>query len=336
MQAVLQSPHFLYRIERADAPSDKPGLQKLTSLEVAARLGLFFTGTLPDAPLVAAAAADQLRTADQVEAQARRLIDDPRTRDNFHTFFREWLRFDKLDGLKKSTDPTSGFPEYNDALLASMTQALMDYVDAELWDRGSYDGFLSDPAAYGDAAVAQLYGAPAPTGAGIQRLALDPSQRAGILTQVGVLAANAHETSDSPVLRGVFILDRLLCAAPPPPPPSVNQSVPTGNSDQPMTTRQKFALVHEQGSCVGCHQAIDGAGFGLEHYDALGKWRTTDNGLPVDATSTLVGAGDADGSYDGAVQLAARLVRDSMAYRSLRTERARSARRRSVMSLTIV
>jgi hypothetical protein len=198
-------------------------------------------------------------------------------------------------------------------------------VDDELWTRGSYDGFLTDPVAWVDGPLAKLYGVPAPAGAGLQRVALDGSQRAGIVTQAGVLAAGAHETSDSPVLRGVFILDRLLCAAPPPPPPSVNQSVPTGTSDQPMTTRQKFALVHEQGSCVSCHKAIDGAGFGLEHYDALGKWRTTDNGLPVDATATLTGTGDADGPYDGAVALAAKLAASRRAHDCLVQQLLRSS-----------
>lgn len=314
VQVLLQSPHFLYRIEQADAVSDKQPLQKLSSHEMAARLALLFSGTLPDAPLRAAAAANQLQTADEVEAQVRRLLADPRTRTNFHDFFRQWLRFDKLDGLKKSTDPVIGFPQFNEQLAASLRDSLMQFVDAELWDNGSYDAFLSDPVAYVDGPLAAVYGVTAPSGSGLQKVSLDPTQRAGILTQAGVLAANAHETSDSPVLRGVFILDRLLCATPPPPPPGVNQSVPENTGTNALTTRQKFAQIHEQGTCVSCHRVIDGAGFGLEHYDALGQWRTTDNGLPVDSTSTLVGTGDADGAYDGAIELSAKLVQSRRAH----------------------
>jgi hypothetical protein len=114
------------------------------------------------------------------------------------------------------------------------------------------------------------------------------------------------------VLRGVFVMDRLLCSAPPPPPANLNLSLPDANSGSaPMTTRDRFAMTHEQGDCAGCHHAIDGFGFGFEHYDAVGKWRDTDNGLPVDAKGWIDGTRDANGDFDGAVELGQRLAQSS-------------------------
>ena len=132
---------------------------------------------------------------------------------------------------------------------------------------------------------------------------VDPTQRSGVLTQAGLMAGFAHETADAPVLRGVFVLSRLLCDAPKPPPAGISPLKGGGPTDQPMTTRQRLELTHVNEACASCHDAIDGIGFAFGNYDAIGAWRTTDNGLPVDATGKLTGTRDVDGTFEGAVEL---------------------------------
>ncbi|MEY4576855.1 MAG: hypothetical protein RL701_1558, partial [Pseudomonadota bacterium] len=152
----------------------------------------------------------------------------------------------------------------------------------------------------------------AAVGGGLKLTAADPAQRSGILTQAGLLAAFAHETTDSPILRGVFVMDRLLCAAPPPPPPGVTGSIiETTVSTMPMTTRDRFALTHEQGTCATCHHSIDGFGFGFSHYDAIGQWRETEHGLTVNAKGWIANTRDADGAFEGAVDLGQRLAQST-------------------------
>jgi hypothetical protein len=136
---------------------------------------------------------------------------------------------------------------------------------------------------------------------------VNAQQRAGILTQAGLLASFAHETSDAPVLRGVFVLSRLLCSAPPPPPPNIPALVEAMPGDPAKTTRQRLEETHTGATCRGCHDAIDGIGFAFEHYDAVGAYRDQDSGLPVDSTGELTGTLDSDGPFNGAVELGQKL-----------------------------
>jgi hypothetical protein len=141
----------------------------------------------------------------------------------------------------------------------------------------------------------------------LQLVDLDPTQRAGVLTQPGLLAALSGPVNDSPVQRGVLVLDSFLCNRPPPPPAGVNTMAPEMDASAPMTTRQRFASQHEQGPCASCHQVIDGIGFAFENFDAAGAWRTEEVGQPIDASAHLVGS-DVDGDVAGAVALVQRLA----------------------------
>jgi hypothetical protein len=211
----------------------------------------------------------------------------------------------------------TAFPNWNDDVAASLRTSAGKFVDRVFWDMGgSLNSLLTDTSTFVDANIAPIYGvsvgAGKPSATDMALTATDKTERSGILTQAGLMAAFAHETADSPVLRGVFVMDRLLCAAPPPPPAGVTGSITASSaSGQPMTTRQEFATTHEQGTCATCHHAIDGFGFGFEHYDAIGKWRDTDNGLPVDASGWIAGTTDADGTFNGAVDLGQRLAKST-------------------------
>jgi hypothetical protein len=311
VQAVLQSPHFLYRVELGGAPQN--GVAALSGYELASRLSYFFWDSMPDAMLTAAAASGALDSASGVETQARRLLDDPKAHAAVSNLFHQWLRFDKMDSMTKNA---TAYPNWSDAVAASLRGSASAFVDRVFWELGgSLPSLLTDTATFVDANIAPIYGLPVSNKPNATAMALtdtDKAQRSGILTQAGLMAAFAHETTDSPVLRGVFVLDRLLCSAPPPPPPGVTGSITeTTNSAQPMTTRDHFAMTHESGTCASCHHTIDGVGFGFEHYDAIGKWRDTEKNLPINAKGWISGTRDANGDFDGAVELGQRLAKST-------------------------
>jgi hypothetical protein len=314
VRASLQSPNFLYRVELGGPAQN--GIATLNGYEMASRLSYFLWASPPDDMLTAAAASGALDMPTGIETQARRLLGDARAHAAVANLFKQWLRFDKMDSMPKSA---TQFPSWSDGVAQSLRDSATMFVARAFWDQKSLRSLLTDNSVYVDANIAPIYGVPAPSGSGLQLTAADKTRRSGILTQAGLMAAFAHETTDSPVLRGVFVMDRLLCSAPPPPPPGVTGSIEDEGTAMPLTTRDRFALTHESGDCASCHHYIDGYGFGFEHYDAIGQWRDTDNGLPVDATGWILGTHDgSDGAYDGAVDLGQHLanstqVRDCVA-----------------------
>ncbi|HEX7670567.1 MAG TPA: DUF1592 domain-containing protein [Polyangiaceae bacterium] len=316
IQAVLQSPQFLYRVELG-GPPDKASAP-LTSYEIASRLSYFFWDTTPDSALRDAAAQGALGDAAGVETQARRLLADPRAHDAVANFHRQWLRFEKMDRLVKNT---TAFPSWSDDVATAMRGSAAMFVDHVFWDKGgSLDALLREPSAYVNDLLAPLYGLPPPGTANLTLVDTDPLRRSGVLTQVGLMAGFAHETADSPVLRGVFVMDRFFCAAPPPPPPGVNTAVPELVASDPKTTRDRFALTHESGDCATCHHAIDGYGFGFSHYDAVGQWRDTENGFPINAKGWIGGTRDADGDFDGAIELGERMAKSKQVAECVTTQ----------------
>lgn len=305
IQAFLQSPSFLYRMESSSAQAAPGDLVRVTGYEMASRLSYLLWQSMPDDELFDAAAAGQLSTTEEVEAQARRMLDDPRALAALVDFHRQWLDFDRL--LEQTKEP-SMFPEWSDALRDSMYEEGQRFV-AKVFEEG--DGTLAELLTSRvtdvNPEVAALYGVAAPA-QGWAPVELDPRERAGILTLPTVLASHARPTNGSPPLRGVFVLERLLCARPPDPPPDADTTVPEVPEGETVTNRELFESRTGAAACQGCHVQIDGIGFGFEHYDSLGRFRTEDNGLPVDARGEVVRFEDIQGSFDGAVELSERLA----------------------------
>jgi len=305
IEALLQSSSFLYRVE-IGTPIAGTNTVQLTNYEMANRLSYFLWNTMPDATLFAAAASGALATPDGIETQTRRMLSDPRAHTALVRFHAEWLNFDAMDNMSK--DPTL-FPTFTPDMGTAMRQSAEQFIDGIFFGGGTLSDLLTDSHAWINDTLAPLYGLPAPGSAQLSLVAVDPTQRAGILTNAGLMAGLAHQTADAPVLRGVFVLGSLMCAPPPPPPANVNASPPTASTTVPTTTRELYADTHEQGSCAGCHHTIDGIGFSFEHYDALGQWRTTDNGSPVDSSGWFTaGATDLSGNISDAVDLAHKLA----------------------------
>ncbi len=306
LEGILQAPAFLYQIEEGTPVEGKPQLARLTGSELAARLATFLWASIPDAPLRAVAVDDRLLQPAVLDVQARRLLDDPRAHESVAHMQYQWLRFNLLEKIKKDK---ATFPTWSDATGPAMRDATVRFVDHVFWEEGTLASLFTDTHAFVNDALAPLYGLPSASGSGLAMVTTNGAQRGGILTQVGLLAAFGHEQMESPVLRGVFVLDRILCTPPPPPPPNVKNTPPAPAQGDTSTTRQRFQTLHELGDCAGCHKLIDGVGFGFEHYDAVGAWRDTEGGKSVDATGTILGTQEIDGPFDGIVELNTKLAK---------------------------
>jgi hypothetical protein len=302
IEGVLLSPHFLYRPEFGLPDPSKEAAAPLTGHELASRLSYFLWQTMPDDALFAAAAAGSLETKEGLESEARRMIDDPRARAAVADFHRQWLELDRITNMSRDA---ALFPAFNSEVPGHLHEATARYLDHLFWESdGTLNELLLAPKAYVNDALAPLYGVP-PTGSQeLVLIDLNSTQRAGVLTQAGPMAGMAHEKFDAPILRGVFVLERLLCSPPPPPPPNVADIPPPDMGEGPMTTRQRIEKTHVAAACVTCHESIDNLGFAFNNYDAVGQFRTQENGLPVDST----GKHPELGAYNGAIELSQRLA----------------------------
>jgi hypothetical protein len=302
LEALLTSPHFLYRVERG-VPTAGASVVPLTSWEVASRLSYFLLGSMPDDALFAAAAADEFRTPAAVEAQARRLLAGTggAVTDRIAQFFTEWLHLVNLASLQK--DKTA-FPAFTPTLGAAMLLETQSFVVRTIFaGPGDLGTLLTAPYTWVPAEVVPLYGAGTPAADG--KLMLDPNQRAGLLTQPSVLATFAKADSTDPVHRGKFVLEDILCGSVPPPPANVNITPPVITPNT--TARQRFAQHDASAACAACHGLMDPIGLAFENYDGLGRWRDTEGGEPIDASGMLRGT-DVDGPFVGAVALARKLA----------------------------
>lgn len=286
LQAFLSSPEFLYLVETGDGG-------RLTGPEVATRLSYFLWGTMPDDALLDAAERGELGTIDGIDAQARRMLDDPRVRDAVLDFHRSWLDLDLIDDVWVHY---VAYPTWSEDMNPSYRAELEDQV-LRIWDHeGTLDALLLDRTTRIDDALSVVYDLPVGTDT------LPDGERAGVLTRAGWLAAHSHMVNPSPVKRGVWVLERLLCAPPGPPPSDVDTSIGLFG-DEALTNRERYAQHTSDPACASCHTAIDGIGFGFEGYDAMGAFRTTDNGIPVDASGTIEIGALAGTAYVGAVEL---------------------------------
>jgi len=292
--AFLQSPSFLFRVEVGEPDPDEPARLRYTSVEMASRLSYFLWGAPPDTALLAAGTRGALVTEAGVRSEAERMLEDPRARAQMIRFFAEFLALDRLESAEKNAEM---FPEWTPTLRASMRIELEE-VFGEAWD-GDLDvrEIFSTNATYVDSELAALYGLPDP-GAGRRVRAPLPAsaERGGILGRGAILATYAHATISSPVRRGKFVAANVLCIDIAPPPPGVPELPEDDGS--PMTQRMRLARHVEDPTCGACHAIIDPPGLALEHFDAIGQFRTTENTLPIDAEVVLAGT-----PLDGAAEL---------------------------------
>lgn len=323
IEAMLQSPQFLYRVEARmgaghDIDQESGVAVPVGPYELASRLSYFLHDSMPDEQLFEAAARGELSSAEQVEAEARRLIEDPKARDMVSDFHRQWMRLDSLPAIVRVND--AGLDSAQLGL--DWQGSLSRYLDAMFWENGrTFSNMFSSDVVFVNARLAQLYGTPEAPMNGEDFIPVQvPQSRYGLLTQPALLALLSHSDQSSPVQRGVFLREHLLCESIPPPPPSVDNTPP--DPDPNATTRERFAVHTESPVCASCHQLIDPPGFALEAYDWLGRYRTEENGAPIDTTADLTDFSDTnlDGFVAGATELAQKMANSPQARSCLATQ----------------
>jgi hypothetical protein len=275
-EAMLSSPFFIYRTELGVAGPD--GAFHLTDEELAQQLAFFLTGHAPDERLRQAAAAGELATPAQVRSQAERLLG---TGTGLSDFVDAWLELDRLDSIPKD-DPT-----FTTSIREAMRSEARLFVGEVIRSNGTLRDLYAGRFSVVNRALAEFYQLPAPAGSGFERVAWPQGRRGGLLTLGAFLATHGKPSESSPIHRGTVVRKRLLCQPLPPPPPNVNAAPPPPSMAS--TTRERFVAHSQDAQCAGCHQLIDPPGFALEHFDGVGRERTTENGKPIDATGTLTG-----------------------------------------------
>lgn len=280
LQSMLQSPQFLYRDE---APIGAGDTVKLNGFQLASRLSYFLWATMPDAELLDAAATGALDTPDGLAMQAQRMLDDPRSTDGLMRFFSVWLY---LDGVETTEKSTAMYPTFTPGLGESWRASLELFIKDVLAHEGTLPALLDSPVVYTNDAMS-MYGMSA-SGPSFVRNELDGVQRRGLLTQPGFLAFKAMPDGSSPVRRGIFVMDKLMCETPAPPPAAFTPPTPTTTT----TTRERFAAHSQNAGCKACHQFIDPIGFTFEHFDGMGAWRDAENGQPIDSSGGVVASND--------------------------------------------
>jgi hypothetical protein len=293
LQGILANPRFLFRVERAPAALRAGQSYRLNDLDLASRLSFFLWDTVPDAELVKVATDGGLQTPAVVEKQVRRMLADPRSEALATRFAAQWLRLQDIDKMR----PDSLLYPYWDLSLSSAfrreTELFFDSIVRE--DRSLLDLLTADYS-FVNERLARHYAIPNVTGDDFRRVTL-PANRRGILTHGSILLLTSVADRTSPVQRGKWMMQVLFGTPPPPPPPNVPALEETKGAvgSRLLSVRQRMEEHRANPACTSCHRVIDPLGLALENYDATGRWRIKDNGVPVDAAGVLYDGTKMDG-----------------------------------------
>ncbi|MDH3727450.1 MAG: DUF1592 domain-containing protein [Myxococcales bacterium] len=281
VSATLQDPEFLYRVEHG-SPGSTPALLELDGYEIASRMSYLLWATMPDDTLFAAAAAGTLTTAEGRQAEAARMLEDPRARTQLHRFHAMWLGY---RSIPHTAELVNAFNRE--------TSALIDRVILD--EPGSYLRLFTMGETFVDDALADHYGLPRPTD-GEGWVSYEGTGRAGILGHGSLLAAFSKFEDTSPTQRGILVRTRFMCEDVPRPPPDIDTDQPPQGAMDAVCKYDRYAEHRDQSSsCAGCHSLVDPIGFGLENFDVAGRYREHDDGLPecvIEGTGEIVGVGN--------------------------------------------
>ena len=309
LTAVLSSPDFLYRsirgvpLARGSAPPDAE--VALTDLELASRLSFFLWNTGPDDELLTLAAAGGLTKPGALDKQVKRMMADPKASSLVTSFAMKWLNLADLDAVKP--DPML-FPEFSDQLRRDFSKEAEDFLRSILLEDRSVVDLLTADHTFLNERLARHYGVDGVVGAQFRRVTLDDKTRWGLLGKGAVLLRTSYGDRTSPVLRGAWVLDKLMGTPPSPPPPNVATNLDQKAGEKPKTIRARLEQHREQRICMQCHGVIDPPGLPLENFDAIGRWRTTDRQAEdavIDVHSVLPNGVAIDGPVELRNQLAA-------------------------------
>jgi hypothetical protein len=301
LERVLVSPQFLYRIERIPEGA-KPGEAfEVSPLELASRLSFFLWSSLPDDELLDLAASGRLADDSVLEAQVARMLADPRADALVENFASQWLF---LRDVERKEPDVFLFRDFDDGLRADFAEETKLFIASIFREKRSVLDLITAKYTFVNERLAEHYGIPYVKGSYFRRVDLPAdSPRGGLLGQGSVLTLTSYPTRTSPVLRGKYVLDNLLASPPPPPPPNVPALNASPAGERATTTLREAMAAHRANpQCASCHAQMDPIGFALEHFDAVGRWRDAEGGLPIEDKSVLPDGTKVDG-IEGVKQL---------------------------------
>ena len=287
LMAILSSPKFLYRIETPPAGAVAGQSYALDDLALASRLSFFLWSRGPDEQLLQLATAGKLKDPATLQAQVRRMLADDRSKSLVSNFANQWLNVENLDNV----DPDGAlFPSFDEELRRGFRREMELFADSILRNDGRITDLLSADYSFLNERLALHYGVPNVRGDQFRRVQLSDSARWGLLGKGAMLMSTSYGNRTAPVLRGNWILERVLGTPPSAPPPGVEALKENTPGAPPSTVRQRLELHRAQPSCNGCHAVMDPLGFALENFDAVGAWRERDREIltPVDASASFV------------------------------------------------
>jgi hypothetical protein len=285
LERLLISPEFLLRIEQ-DPDHATPGAPyRISQLELASRLSFFLWSSIPDDELLELAAQGRLSSPAVLEGQVRRMLSDPRARALVTNFAGQWLYLRNMASL--SPDPAL-FPDFDRNLRDAFQRETELFLESQLREDKSITELLSADYTFVNERLAKFYGIPNVYGNHFRRVSLPGDTRAGLLGQASILMVTSYANRTSPVLRGKWLLENILGSPPPPPPPNVPPLKENGEGGAPpATVRARMEEHRKNPICSSCHARMDPLGFALENFDAIGRWRATDAGAPIDASGVF-------------------------------------------------
>jgi hypothetical protein len=313
VQAILASPHFVFRFERTPSAVAGGTNYRITDLELASRLSFFLWSSGPDERLISLAAEGKLRAPAVLEREVRRMLADRRASALADNFAYQWLRLQTL----KEVDPDGGlYPNFTRNLADSMAEETKRLFENILREDASIDELLTADYTYVDEVLAKHYGIPGVQGSTFRRVQVSDPNRRGILGHGSVLTLTSLANRTSPVMRGKYVLEVLLGVAPPPPPADVPPLMENVDNEKALPVRERLEQHRRSPACSACHAMMDPIGLALENFNAVGLWRATDAGARVDPTGRLY-----DGTpLDGPVSLRNAILRRIDSFRDAFTE----------------
>jgi mono/diheme cytochrome c family protein len=292
LQLILASPEFLFRFE-PDPDNLPPGaVYRISDLELASRLSFFLWSSIPDEQLLTVASQGRLHEPAMLDQQVKRMLADPRSQALVDNFADQWLY---LRNLKNINPDFETFPDFDDNLRQAMKRETDLFIGSIIREDRSVLDLLNANYTFVNERLARHYGIPGIYGTDFRRIPITDDRRRGLLGQASILTVTSYATRTSPVQRGKWILTNVLGMPPDPPPPNVPALKEHSDAGKPTSLRERMEEHRANPTCAGCHRLMDPIGFSLENFDAVGQWRTTDEGVKIDPSGTLFNGVQVDG-----------------------------------------
>jgi mono/diheme cytochrome c family protein len=284
LRRVLASPRFLLRIERDRTDVPAGVAYRISDVELASRLSFFLWSSIPDDELLAVAEKGQLKDRLVLERQVRRMLADPKAQALVTNFAGQWLQ---LRNLRRIVPNSNEFPDFDDNLRHAFQREAELFFDSIIREDRNVLELITADYTFVNERLARHYGIPYVNGSHFRRVALADDARKGLLGKGGVLTVTSHVDRTSPVVRGKWLLENILGTPPPPPPADVPPLKEKEEGQKPRTMRERMEEHRRNTVCANCHKLMDPLGFALENFDAIGAWRTSEGGSPIDASGQL-------------------------------------------------